>query len=71
MGMAMPPLITPPRLIADNLVICKQCEAQYDPSLDWIWARSKGTSTRYRQVMNIPEGRCPVCLSVHEIDVYV
>jgi len=63
MGMATRMPTKEPTLIADNLVICRLCGAQYDPTLEWILVRCEGTNTHGTQLMAVPKECCPVCLT--------
>ena len=62
MGMCTPIPMKEPSLIAANLVICKSCKAQCNPTCEWVRGKYKGTSMDFTVAMTVPEDCCPVCL---------
>jgi len=66
MGMTTPIPTKEPSLIAENLVLCKLCKAQYDPTCRWIKGEYTGTSMQFIPHMSVPEDCCPICLKPTE-----
>jgi hypothetical protein len=62
MGMAQPHVSRTPKPIYKNTVVCPHCHAEYNPKTKWMWVVYRGaTSSEYRKLSNLPEGKCPAC----------
>ena len=44
----------------DDLVICKYCEAKYQPGI-WYKGFYEGTSGIFHAILKLKETQCPIC----------
>jgi hypothetical protein len=47
----------------EELTVCKNCEAKFDPTIQWVygWEDRKSTADTFRASGKIPLGNCPAC----------